>query len=184
MRYVKNAFVIAVFLGVFIGGLSFERFVLGKHQKNQESSIALQIKSTQALTPKAYSAHFIFSASQELLKSQTLSPEQDKAIKESFKEINDLAQKSHLCQQATYSLHPYYSFGPKQNLNGYNLQGVMDCKIPADKLKAYDDLKDKISQVVSKTGLILPSTPALYPQIEEVDWSVLRQDLIKKPKNK
>lgn len=180
MRYVKSVLVVVVFLGVFMGGLSFERFILGQHHKRAESSISLQIRSTQALTPKTYSVHFVFGASQALLKSQTLSPEQDKAIKEGFKDINELAQKSHLCQQATYSVHPYYAFGSKQEISGYSLQGVMDCKIPADKLKAYEDLSDKISQVAIKNGLIVPSTPALYPQIEEIDWSALRQDLIKK----
>ncbi|BCZ17877.1 hypothetical protein NHP190003_11590 [Helicobacter sp. NHP19-003] len=180
MRYIKGAFIVVVFLGVFIGGLSFERFILGKHSRQKENSISMQIKSTQVLTPKAYRVHFIFGASQELLKSQALSSEQDKAIKESFKEINNLAQKSHLCQQATYSVHPYYTFAPKQEISGYSLQGVMDCRIPADQLKGYNDLKDKISQVATQSGLILPSTPALYPQVEEIDWSALRQDLIKK----
>ncbi|GMB89575.1 hypothetical protein NHP190002_02530 [Helicobacter ailurogastricus] len=180
MKYIKSACVAVAFLGVFIGGLSFERFVLGKHTQAQETSVALQIKSTQSLAPKAYGAHFIFEGSQGLLKSPSLSPEQEKTIKESFKEINDLAQEDHLCQQAIYNLRPRYTFGPKQELSGYSLQGAMDCKIPADKLKAYNTLKDKISQIALKSGLILPSTPALYPQIKEIDWSTLRQDLIKK----
>ncbi|BDQ27467.1 hypothetical protein [Helicobacter heilmannii] len=180
MRYIKGTLIVVFFLAVFIGGLSFERFILGQHHKREESSISMQIKSTQVLTPKTYSAHFVFGASQELLKSQTLSPEQDKAIKEGFQEINALAQKSHLCQQATYSVHPYYAFGSKQEISGYSLQGVMDCKIPANKRSDYDTLKEEIFKTTNKSGLILPSTPALYPQIEEIDWGALRQDLIKK----
>ncbi|WP_233710578.1 hypothetical protein [Helicobacter suis] len=182
MRYVLSLVVAVAFLGCFIGGLAFERFVLGKHKTKSGSEITMQIQSKQVVMPGSYSAHLLFSSANGLLKTEKLTPEQEQSIKESFKQINDLAKDSHLCQRTSYSLEPHYTF--KQELNGYSLHALMVCEISTSKLNDYETLKSKISEVVTKNALFVLNTPALYAKMQESDLVALQDALLKKAQEK
>ncbi|WP_163555090.1 hypothetical protein [Helicobacter suis] len=182
MKYVSTMVVAVVFLGCFIGGLAFERFVLGKHKAESGSEISMQIQSKQMVTPGSYNAHLLFSSTNALLKTEKLTPEQEQEIKESFKQINDLVKDSHLCQQTSYSLKPNYTF--KQELSGYSLHALMICNIPTPKLSDYETLKNKISEVVAKSALFVLNTPALYAKMQESDIVALQGALLKEAQDK
>lgn len=180
--------VVAVGVGLvslvfFMGGLSFERFVLGKHAlKEERSQIALEIQTSQEITPKAYSTHLIFSSDNALLSAQNLSSDQEESIKDSFDQINKLAKQSRLCQETTYSLRPNYTFGNgnKQALTGYKLYAGMDCSFKASDLSKYEALRDKISKIATKSALFVLNTPALFLKAEDSDYALLQAALLKK----
>ncbi|WP_104749152.1 hypothetical protein [Helicobacter cynogastricus] len=186
MKYIKLALAIVFTLSVFIGGLLFERFVLGKHPSFGEvSKITMPIQTTQQITPKAYSAHLVFSSTNALLEAKSLDATQEQAIKESFNQINGLAKESGFCQQTSYSLHPNYSFlNGKQELTGHGLSAMMICKLPTSKLNDYEKFKDKITQIATQNGFFVLDTPALYPSMQDMDWTSLQDALLKKAQDK
>ncbi|CAM2813863.1 hypothetical protein [Helicobacter felis] len=186
MKYVKLAIAVIFTLGLFMGGLAFERFVLGKHSSFREvSKITMPLQVAQQITPKAYSAHLVFSSTNALLEAKSLEATQKQAIKESFNQINKLAKDSGFCQQTSYNLHPNYSFlNGKQELSGHGLNAVMICNLSTSKLDSYEKFKNKIVQIATQNGFFVLNTPALYPSMQDMDWTPLQNALLKKAQDK
>ncbi|GMB92802.1 hypothetical protein NHP200010_05130 [Helicobacter bizzozeronii] len=172
-----------VFLGFFIGGLAFERFILGKHaSKKDKTQITLEIQTTQEVTPKTYTTHLVFSSANALLSAPVLSSQQEESIKEGFLEINKLVKNSNLCHATSYSLKPNYTFDKdnRQVLTGYKLYADMGCSFKASALSQYETLRDKIAQVAAKSTLFVLNTPALHFKTEDLDWASLQGALVQK----
>ncbi|MFC3848452.1 hypothetical protein ACFOPX_08025 [Helicobacter baculiformis] len=182
MRYVKLIVAVVFALGIFVGGLAFERFVLGKHALRTETSqISLELKERQQVTPKAYSTHLLFSSSNALLSAQSLTTEQEESIRNAFKQINLLARESKLCQEASYSLRPNYSFADhKQTLLGHKLYANMACEFDVAKVDAYEKLRDQIAKIATENTFFVLNTPALQLQASAQDRLNLQTTLLDK----
>ncbi|WP_104757724.1 hypothetical protein [Helicobacter salomonis] len=182
MKYVKLAVAVIVTLGLFIGGLAFERFVLGRHSvRAPASQINLELKESQQVTPKAYSVQLLFSSGSALLNAQNLSVEQEDSIKNAFKQINLLAKESKLCQETSYSLRPSYNFVEhKQALSGYRLYAGMACEFDVTKAGAYEKLRDQIARIAAENTFFVLNTPALHLRVDAKDRAGLQTLLLNK----
>ncbi|WP_205588320.1 hypothetical protein [Helicobacter vulpis] len=179
MVYVKLVLGVAVALGVFIGGLAFERFVLGKHFRGQALQVALELQESQQVPPKTYNAHLLFSSTNTLLNAPELSASQEESLKEAFAQINRLARESQLCQETSYSVRPNYSFvDHKQTLSGHRLYASMACKFGVAKIAEYEQLRDKIAKIAADNELFVLNTPALHLQADSQDRTNLQNALV------
>ncbi|WP_120944308.1 MULTISPECIES: SIMPL domain-containing protein [Helicobacter] len=179
MVYVKLALGVVLALGVFIGGLVFERFVLGKHTRGQATQVILELKESQQAVPETYSAHLIFSSGNALLNTPDLSAAQEESIKEAFAQINLLARKNQVCQEATYSLRPNYSFVEhKQTLTGHRLYASMVCTFGVAKMGAYEQLRDKVAKIAADNAFFVLNTPALHLHANSKDRLRLQDALL------
>lgn len=173
MKGLKTVCIAIVVLCLFIGGIVFDIFVIGKfknnaaiHHNEDTMSILYNLIQHQSITPSSFQVTLKISGNQKLHDTNNLSPsEREKLIQTLNDIIGAVKDSASMCKGGEYVLGLQNYWKDNQSTQGYDVNQTIKCEFPAQQKDSYTSFVNKILKLSDSNEFLGTSISAPQPFI-------------------
>lgn len=135
------------------------------------------VSSSQNIMPNAYKASIKITESDTLRKGGEIEPSVKKDIANTLNEILTLSKEKGFCEGGNHDLRPniQYKDGAARDTVGYTLSFNLECDVPTEQKKSYDDFVSAIDKKIDKNKFLsflspnvnIIATPEAWQQAQD-----------------
>lgn len=139
-------------IALFVVACSDERAVSVNECPKDALCLYKSVSSTQSIMPNAYKASIKITESDTLRKGGEIESSTKKDIANTLNEIIVLSKEKGFCEGGNHDLRPniQYKDGAARDTVGYTLSFNLECDVPTEEKKSYDEFISSIDKKIDK----------------------------------